>query len=301
MIPFYSVILWFYPLAAPAPALCGGVGPSLLGNTLSSRTWSNVGGRTLGSVLSSVENSDLLFCASGVSSVEKGQQLTLFCWVYQQHCVDGNYYLLSLVIPAHVPESRAPLSCYMGMLGVSQRRGASLPFFSCPASREWHGPCKLLMIWCIPSPPSQLKHWLCRSLGPVIWQTTCSSAHCIPHAQEYLWPRTKYTKTHTLGYKSFEKNEYRKEFLWARKSLVDICIFVFQRSWEKVQNNSVHWSSGAWGTIVAAVVSTKQGDNIAAILFSASMPPLFAAMLGLEADNTSKRLPLSCWDNENIA
>ena len=46
-----------------------------------------------------------LLCASDVSPVEKGQQPTLFCWVYQQHCVDGNYYLLSLVIPAHVPES----------------------------------------------------------------------------------------------------------------------------------------------------------------------------------------------------
>ena len=57
MILFYSVILWFYPLAAPALALYGGGGPSLLGHPLSPRTWSNVGGRALGSVLSSAENS----------------------------------------------------------------------------------------------------------------------------------------------------------------------------------------------------------------------------------------------------
>jgi len=58
-----------------------------------------------------------------------------------------------------------------------------------------------------------------------------------------------------------------------RKNLDEICIAIFQRSWERVQNNSLHWSSGARCTIVAAIVSAKQGDNMAAALFSASTPP----------------------------
>lgn len=58
-----------------------------------------------------------------------------------------------------------------------------------------------------------------------------------------------------------------------RKSLDEICTAIFQTSWERVQNNSLHWSSGAWGTIIAAIISTKQGDNMAAALYSASTPP----------------------------
>lgn len=175
-------------------------------------------------------------------------------------------------------------------------------------SRRWHGPGKFLMSWPLPIPASQL---VAQALvgseagSPALWavgdqqyldtsqqrshstaQLTRAFLDCgsdrqqAPLGTANPTPRvTPDPRLNTGGLIPWEGNILgglntgKRICRSGRKSLDEICIAIFQTSWERVQNNYLHWSSGARGTIIAAIISTKQGDNMAAALYSASTPP----------------------------
>lgn len=102
-----------------------------------------------------------------------------------------------------------------------------------------------------------------------------SSCIAYPTPRGILVPRLNTTgltpwERNNLRWLSTGKGFYRP----GRKNLQEICIAIFQRLWERVQNNSLHWFSGAWGTIgLLLFQQSKVIDNMAAALFSASTPP----------------------------
>lgn len=183
--------------------------------------------------------------------------------------------------------------------------------FPCPASRRWHSPGKFLMSWSLPILTSQLVAQAGGVRGRVssplallaLWavgdqqylDTSQPRSHSTRglswtgaltdntplwalHPQHPGVHPTPDSRLHTGGLTPREGNILgglstgKSICRPGRKSLDEICIAIFQTSWERLQNNSLHWSSGAGCTIIAAIISTKQGDNTAAALYSASTP-----------------------------
>lgn len=76
-----------------------------------------------------------------------------------------------------------------------------------------------------------------------------------PLCTAYPTPRgVPVPRLNTPGLTPWEKSNLRRLstgkglYRSGRKNLDEICIAIFQRSWERVPNNSSLWSSGAWGT-----------------------------------------------------
>lgn len=166
----------------------------------------------------------------------------------------------------------------MGTKKASEGTRPSPPPVPCPASRRWHSSIKFLISWSLPIPASQL---IAQALvgseagSPALWavgdhqyldmsqqrsHSTALHMRALMDSDRQQAPLGTASPTSRItpdprlntgqltpweGNILGRLNKGKCFCRPGRKSLDEICIAIFQTSWKRVQNKSLHWSSGA--------------------------------------------------------